>query len=162
MATKREVILGLDISSASTGWCVLRNGRWNKSNNSFGIIKTSSKDTLPVRLYKFREELHKLIKNVKPTHIVIEEVFAGRNISTLKLLARFSGVGVELARRCLKKDPEIVLATKARSIVGCGTKKEDAFSYVCERYNLDWSINKMNDVADALVLALYQRELIKG
>jgi Holliday junction resolvasome RuvABC endonuclease subunit len=92
---------------------------------------------------------------VKPTHIVIEDVFRGRNVATMKLLARFSGVAIELSRRLLRKDPLVVMATEVRSLLGCGRKKEEAFKFVCKKYNLDWSFNKMNDVTDALCLALY-------
>jgi Holliday junction resolvasome RuvABC endonuclease subunit len=151
----RLVILGLDISSRSTGWAVLKNGRWSKSGSSYGTIKIASKDSVPKRLVSFRNQLHVLIKRVKPTHVVIEEVFAGRNISTAKLLSKFNGVAVELCRRTIRKDPLVVLATEVRRFLGCGSKKENAFKYVCDRYNLSWDFKKFNDVTDALCLCLF-------
>lgn len=150
-----EVILALDVSSSSTGYAVLRKGRWNKSKKSFGFIKVPSKLTLAQRLVYFRNELHTLIRSIKPTFIIIEDVFKGRNIKTMKLLARFNGVAIELSRRLLRKDPLLALAAEVRSLLDCGRKKEEAFTYICNRYNLDWNFNKMNDVADALCLALY-------
>lgn len=158
---KRSVILALDVSSSSTGFAILRGGRWTKSGASYGHIRTSSKLTLPQRLVLFRNSLDELIEKVKPTHIVIEDVFSGRNVSTMKLLARFNGVAVELSRRVLKKDPHIVLTTEVRSGLGCGRSKEEAFAYICQRYNLDWEFKKMNDVADALMLALYEHKVLK-
>lgn len=156
-----DVILALDVSSSSTGYAILRKGRWNKSQASFGIIKTPTKFTVPQRLVLFRNELHKLIKAVKPTHIIIEDVFKGRNVSTMKLLARFNGVAVELSRRQLRKDPTVVLAVEVRALLECGRKKEEAFEYICKRYNLDWKFNQMNDVADALCLALYAHKTLE-
>lgn len=153
--SKKSVLLALDISSRSTGFAVLRNGRWNKSKASFGLVTISSKLSVPQRLVTFRNELQALIKKVKPTHIIIEDVFRGRNVATMKLLARFNGVAVELSRRLLKKDPQIALAATVRASLDCGRKKEEAFDYICSRYNLDWSFKKMNDVTDALALALH-------
>jgi len=159
--SKKSIILALDISSISTGYAVLRNGRWNKSGTSFGHIKIPNDTSLPRRLVVFRNALSKIIKEVKPTSIIIEDVFSGRNAATMKLLARFNGVAVELCRRITKKDPIIALAVKVRAGVGCGRSKKEAFDYVQERYNLDWSFNKMNDITDALVLALYGYKVLQ-
>jgi len=157
---KRSVILALDVSSSSTGYAVLREGRWNKSGASYGMIVLPKKLSVSQRLVAFRDEIQALIRRVKPTSVVIEDVFRGPNVATMKLLARFNGVAIEISRRQVRKDPTVVLAVAARAALGCGRKKEHAFSYVCERYSLDWSFKKMNDVTDALVLALYQHQLL--
>jgi crossover junction endodeoxyribonuclease RuvC len=151
----KKVILALDVSSSSTGFAVLRQGRWNKSSVSYGLVKIPSGIPLGQRLVSFRDEIQKLLRSVKPDAIVIEDVFSGRNVSTMKLLARFNGVAVEVSRRYLKQEPLIALTTQVRAFLECGRTKEDAFKYICSRYNLDWSYNKMNDVTDALCLALY-------
>lgn len=156
-----DVILALDVSSSSTGYAVLRKGRWSKADSSYGFIKVPAKLSLAQRLVHFRNELQILIRDVKPTYIIIEDVFKGRNISTMKLLARFNGVAVELSRRLLRKDPILVLAVEVRAFLECGRKKEEAFQYICDRYNLDWEFNKMNDVADALCLALYAHKTLE-
>lgn len=152
----KKVVLALDVSSSSTGYAVLRSGRWNKSSVSYGLIKPP-KGVVPLgqKLVYLRDEIQKLLRRVKPDVVVIEDVFSGRNVSTMKLLARFNGVAIEVSRRYLKKEPVIALTTKVRAFLECGRKKEDAFAYICKRYNLDWSFSKMNDVTDALCLALY-------
>jgi Holliday junction resolvasome RuvABC endonuclease subunit len=151
----KKVVLALDVSSRSTGFAVLRQGRWNKSSVSYGLLKIPSTEPLGQRLVTFRDQIQKLLRTVKPDVVVIEDVFSGRNVSTMKLLARFNGVAIEASRRYLKKEPVIALTTKVRAFLECGPKKEDAFKYICDRYNLDWSFSKMNDVTDALCLALY-------
>ena len=155
----KQVILALDVSSSSTGFAVLRGGRWNKSASSFGLIKISSKLSLSKRLVEFRDQVKALIVKVKPTVIVIEDVFSGRNIATMKLLARFNGVAIEVSRRMLKRDPIVALTVSVRSSLECGRSKEEAFAYICSRYNLEWSFKKMNDVSDALCLALFVHKL---
>lgn len=151
----KKVVLALDVSSSSTGFAVLRSGRWNKSSTSYGLIKPPAGVPLGQKLVFVRDEIQKLLRKIKPNTVVIEDVFSGRNVSTMKLLARFNGVAIEVSRRYLKEEPVIALTTKVRAFLECGRKKEEAFSYICKRYNLDWSFNKMNDVTDALCLALY-------
>jgi len=156
-----SVILALDVSSSSTGYAVLRSGRWRNLDKNYGLIKIPTTHSLPKRLVLFRNELHALIKRIKPTHVIIEDVFSGRNAATMKLLARFNGVAIELCRRTLRRDPQVALTATVRAGIGCGRGKRDAFDYISKRYRLDWSFNKMNDVTDALVLALYGYQTLK-
>ena len=148
-------MLALDVSSSSTGYAVLRGGRWNKSSVSYGLVQIPSNLPLGERLALFRDELQRILRAVKPNIVVIEDVFSGRNVATMKLLARFNGVAIEVSRRSLKREPVIALTTKVRAFLECGRTKEEAFAYICKRYNLDWKFSKMNDVTDALCLALY-------
>lgn len=76
-------------------------------------------------------------------------------VSTLKLLARFSGVAIEISRRKINKNPMIVMTSQVRGFLKCGRSKEEAFSFICKKYKLDWKFDKMNDVGDAIALGLY-------
>lgn len=158
---KKPVVLGLDVSSNRTGYAVLRDGRWSKAVSSYGIIKTPTDFSLSKRLVYFRNEIQQLIRRVKPTHIIIEDVFRGRNAATMKLLSRFNGVAIEISRRQLRKDPQTALAVEVRALLGCGRTKKEAFSFICTKYGLDWSFNKMNDITDALALALYGHKMLQ-
>lgn len=150
-----STILALDVSSSSTGYAVLKDGRWRRSAVSFGTIQISNDLPLSERLEKFRDEVEKIIKQVRPDLVVIEDIFFLRSISTVKLLARFSGVALEVSRRLTKREPCLVLSSTVRSTLGCGKSKEEAFAFICKKYKLDWSFKKMNDIADAICLALY-------
>lgn len=151
----KKTILALDVSSSSTGYAVLRSGRWRLSKNSWGKIKIPSKLPLAERLVLFRDELDSLINKIKPTDIVIEDVFALKNVKTLKLLTRFNGVALEISRRFLGKEPQLVLTSSVRASLKCGRSKEEAFQFICKKYNLDWTFDEMNDVSDAVSLGLY-------
>lgn len=157
-----DIILGLDISSKSTGYAVLKNGRWTKAKNSFGTIKIPEGLGLGERLTVFKEALVEVLERVKPSSIIIEETFAGRNMSTLKLLSRFSGVAIESCFSFLKVEPQVILASSVRSFLGCGKSKKEAFDYINKKYSLKWSFEKYNDITDALCLALYLHKNKKG
>jgi Holliday junction resolvasome RuvABC endonuclease subunit len=158
----RALIMGLDVSSKSTGYCVIKNGRWYKGKSSFGKIELPDKASLPEKLVIFRDSLRKLLTSVSPTLVVIEDVFSGRNVSTMKNLARYNGVAIELCRRYTKSDPRIVLASTVRAFFGCGRSKEEAFNFIKEKYKLNWEFKKMNDVTDAVLLALFGHQSMTG
>ncbi len=153
---KSNVILALDVSSSSTGYAVLKGGRWRRSAVSFGTIKIPASPDLAGRLEKFRDEVEKIILQSKPDLVVIEDIFFLRSISTVKLLARFSGVALEVSRRLTKQEPCLVLSSTVRSKLECGKSKEEAFKFITDKYKLtDWKFKEHNDIADALCLALY-------
>lgn len=157
----KTIVLGLDVSSSRTGFCVIKNGRWTKSKSSFGTIVPVG-SYLGEKLVSFRDQLEAVLKRVSPTHVIIEDIFSGPNVSTMKTLARFSGVAIELCRRLVGTEALVVNTVRVRSVVGCGKGKEDAFNYVCKRFHLEWNFNKHNDITDAIILALYQQQLISS
>lgn len=159
--SKNTVVLGLDVSSSSTGYAVVKSGRWRKTSGYFGKVLLPTDVGLSDKLVLFRDKLYDVLSSVRPTDIIIEDVFSGRNISTMKLLSRFNGVALEACCRFLNKPPMLALTAEVRSFLECGRGKEDAFNYICSRYNLDWSFHKMNDVTDAVALALYGHNILR-
>lgn len=141
-------LLGLDISTKSTGWFV------DKENN--GIIATDEKAKLENKLVQFRKELNFILKTHKPKIVVIEDVHYRRgfsNIHTVKLLAKFGGVATELAAS-KKIKVELLTATSARKTLQLEGKvtKEDVFNYFNSEYNMNWDFKKHNDITDAWML----------
>jgi hypothetical protein len=69
-------------------------------------------------------------------------------------------VAVELCYEMTKAEPAVALATTVRKKLNV-KGKEEAFEFIKKRYGLDWEFKKMNDVSDALLLALYLHKLVK-
>lgn len=155
-----KIVLSLDVSSVKTGYAVCKNGRWRLSSTSHGVICPPKKFGLSEKLVYLRDELEKVILSVGPDRIVIEDVFASRNISTMKLLSRFNGVAIELSRRLLGKNPDIVMTAQVRSFHKCGRSKEEAFEFIKEKYKLDWKFEEMNDITDAIAMGLYASKVL--
>jgi Holliday junction resolvasome RuvABC endonuclease subunit len=145
-------ILGLDISSVSTGYCIISGGRLVKS--TCGNIKTNSRKSYGERLNDFESQLIDVIKKYKPDEIIIEDIFKGRSMLTFKSLAMFRGVGINTIYRETGKNPISVMASEARSLVGIKNKKEDAFEFIVNKYNLDYDFEEHNDITDSITLAL--------
>jgi Holliday junction resolvasome RuvABC endonuclease subunit len=75
-------ILALDISSVSTGHCIVHNGRLVKS--TLGTISNDPKICLGKKLVRFEEEITKLINKHKPDCIVIEDILGAQILRRLK------------------------------------------------------------------------------
>ena len=91
-----EVVLGLDVSSTSTGWAVLKNGRFYKRENiDYGWIRPHRGYGLLDKLDYFAFELDRVLNIVEPLTVGIEDVFLSRNVKTLKVLSRFSGAAIQ-------------------------------------------------------------------
>ena len=144
-------ILGLDISTKSTGWFL--------SKKAFGIISPPQELSFSQKLSWFRSELLVVLEKHKPDIAIIEDAYyrpGFGNIHTLKTLVKFAGVALE-ACATLGIETEVITATTARKYC-CGKqetplKKPGVFKYFVEKYKLDWKFDKMNDVTDAMTLA---------
>jgi len=149
-------ILAFDVSTKSTGWVVTK--------RSCGKIVTDKKLSFGEKLVFFRRELEKLLRKYKPDIVVIEDAYyqpRKGSIHTLKTLAKFAGVAIEL---CTAYDTqvEIITATAARKHC-CGEhedafKKPDVFQFFVKKYNLDWTYEEHNDITDAMALSWGYRE----
>lgn len=69
-------ILGIDPGLASTGFGAIRCHRSKPSLLSCGCIKTSSKDHPSSRLFNIHSDINRLIGDLRPDLIAIENVFS--------------------------------------------------------------------------------------
>jgi len=156
------IILGLDVSSSSTGWAVVKNGRFYKREDvDYGFIKGKLKVGPAEKLSSFKDRLRSLINDIEPDYIVVEDVFYGRSAKTFKVLSRYSGVTLDTCWDILNSEPIIVLPTAVRSVWGAQNKKE-IFDIIVKKYELDWTFKKYNDITDAIALAIYGHKYVRG
>lgn len=152
-------ILAFDISSVSTGVAVFNKGRLLKS--SLTLIQPNPKKQYGERLVHFQDEIRNLIHKHNPDVVTIEDIFRGRNILTFKSLAMFRGVAIKTIYEEMGKDPVNIMAAEARSTIGVGTSKEEAFNAIVKKYTLQFDFDKDNDIVDAIVLGLATHNLLK-
>jgi Holliday junction resolvasome RuvABC endonuclease subunit len=154
-------ILGLDVSSSSTGYCIINNGRLLKS--TLGTINPNSKSSYGERLQYFSEQLIYLIQEYNPDKVVVEDIFRGPNAKTFKTLAMFRGVCFLTVFNETGKNPISIMPTEARKLVGTqGVTKEDGFNFVMNKYAFsEYTFDTHNDITDAIILGLACREMEK-
>lgn len=143
-------VLSLDISASCTGWAFTfgqGRGQWE-----LGTIETDPKRTRAERLVFFRQSLVTLLKSLRPSHVVIEDVYAGINPKTMTLLAKFAGVAEECCKSVAGIDPYIIATTTVKSYFKVKNKRQ-MFDAIVEIYDMDpeqVSFNKHNDITDAI------------
>lgn len=163
-------ILGLDVSSASTGWAVLEDGQL-LSESDCGFIQMRQK-THGERLNYFEQQLKSIIAKHQVEMIAIEDVWAGKFIQPALILSRYRGVAEKVCWEHFKCEPLVRTATDFRKLVGLkhGTnllpgKKEKVqtgldskmltFQLMKRVFNLTgFDFAKHNDATDALCVAL--------
>jgi len=153
-------ILGVDPALSITGYGVIDARRNSLNLIEAGIISTSSKDRLPLRLDKIYGAITKLISDTKPDVLVLEKLYAHyRHPATAFLLGQARGV------ICLACETEnIPLAEYAatrvkKAIVGKGlASKLQVQRMVATALSLN-NLPKYMDVTDALALAIAHSQI---
>lgn len=157
MRRRKYGIISLDISAKSTGWayCVK-----DKLKN-YGTIETNPKLHRAKRLSVFKVELSKVFKKYNPTHVVIENGFLGRNVTTLKVLCEFAGVAKETCISVLDTEPFIMNNLTVKGHFNVRNKK-DLYTTIVRLFRLkDFKFETHNDITDAYAQSIcyYEREL---
>jgi len=151
-------VLGLDVSTVSTGWAVLTDG---PTLGEYGLIpfeantpehKVSEKRKLVV----FREVVKGLITKFSPDIVIIEDTYVQFDPSVTKKLSRFAGVAIE-GIASVNMDLTIVLLTTQSIRAALFPKqkmdKKAVRAKMIERYNLDPKTK--DDITDAIASSHY-------
>lgn len=150
-------VLSLDISASSTGWAII-----TKNGVECGFITTSPKLSRPKRLSLYKKELIRLFKKFKPTHIVMEDLFIGKNAKAAVVLAKFAGVTEECSFTELDIEPYIIHTNTVKSYFKA-KNKEEVFNVIVDI--LEWenaNFKKDNDLTDAIAQLLCYMDHVLG
>lgn len=154
-------ILSLDVATKSTGWSLLIDGKLKHC----GVITTDPKTDWAVRLSEFRGRIGTLLLDKFPTHVVIENSFARKNIKVLKMLSQFSGVAMECCVTVLKLSPYVMSNTTPKSYFKV-KNKEQLYHVIVDFFGLpnDWVFKKHNDMTDSIAqgICYYDTVLLKN
>jgi Holliday junction resolvasome RuvABC endonuclease subunit len=153
-------VLSLDIAT-TTGWAFMFGAASRRFE--YGLIKTSPKFSLAERLCFFRHEIKKLLKELRPTHVVMEDIYSGPNNKTLVTLAKFAGVCEECCLTVSGIQPYLMHTSTVKSYFK-SKNKEDIFNFIVDILEWDDSnvnFNKHNDLTDAIaqLIVFYDKVL---
>jgi len=150
-------ILSFDVSSVSTGWAFIFNGKLKE----FGKIELPNSFRLQEKLYYFDSVINALLKIFDPTYVIIEETYL-KNVKTLKTLMQFIAI---LNYECIYQsniEPIFVSPQSVRSRFKLKTK-EDVFNYVKNKYKAkfrNYTFETGNDMTDATLQGLYWYDVL--
>jgi Holliday junction resolvasome RuvABC endonuclease subunit len=110
-----KLILGLDPSLSTVGYCLLTESKSLRKVGQYVVKKT-----LPFtrKIVSITDEVMRLAKEYGATDLVIEDIFYSKNVLNLKQWARLSGAIAYAWYKESGKEPEFIMACKARPLVG--------------------------------------------
>lgn len=153
--------LGLDISTARTGWALIEPE--TKNIYMSGFIMFSPKDSFQDKVGKLYNGLIDLFEKEDIQKVGIEDQFFGFNVLTLKILSRFSGIACLVAFMNGATVEFYPVMTIKKEFTGKGNAtKEETKARVLELYGADIAIDDMTDaISIAWVTCITIPEKIK-
>lgn len=171
-----KIILGMDISSTTSGWCILRVNEDIIEYIDSGYFKPLKEGTIFERLNHSRIKIREILNAYKPDEISVENVIeflAGKSSSkTIITLAVFNRNAGMTAYDYLGRSPELFSVMQIRHGLKLNKifpKKEDMPALVSKHLGIKfpYEYNKKNnlkvenyDRADAIAVALYHAFVI--
>jgi crossover junction endodeoxyribonuclease RuvC len=147
-------VLGIDCGTERTGWgVILSDGRKHRVI-AHGLIRTSAKDPLEIRLREIAAVLRAVLEQHKPDAAAVEEVFYSQNVKTALKLAHVRGVALLAAAEARVSLGEYSPLEVKTSVVGYGrAEKHQVSRMVRTLTGLDQEM-ETEDVSDALAVAI--------
>lgn len=155
-----ERVLAIDGALNKSGWVILevteKPGDKGIKAKEYGLIKPKATMPLGFKLLYIRNEVISLFKKYKPSMIVFEDTYAGKNAKTTARLNNAKGVFYVTAYELLGgNDPLYVGSAEARRCLGIKNNKQDVFEYFKELYKLKETFEKGNDITDAMAVGFW-------
>ncbi len=150
-----ELILGIDPGTAITGYGVVaKEGGGALSLVECGVVRTSPREALPVRIREIYEEVTALIARHRPSVVVVEEVFLGKNVQSALKLGHARGA--ILLAAALGEIPIVEYSPREikKAVVGNGNATKDQVSFMVQQQLRLKTAPTPSDAADGVAAAL--------
>ena len=151
----RELILGIDPGTAVTGYGVVaKEGGGAVSLVECGVVRTSSREALPVRIREIYEAVAALIARHAPSVVVVEDVFQGKNVQSALKLGHARGA--ILLAAALDEIPIAEYSPREikKAVVGNGNATKDQVGFMVQQQLRLKAPPSPSDAADGVAAAL--------
>lgn len=148
-------MLGVDPGTAATGYGVVSGEPFGSlSLIECGVIRTSTRDALPVRLREIYDDIRALIARHHPDALSIEDVFYAKNVRTTVVLGHARGVVLLAAEQAGISIHEYPPAEIKKAVVGTGSATKEQVQFMVTRLLRLKSAPQPSDAADGAAAAL--------
>lgn len=155
------IILGVDPGTATTGYGVIKKEGQKFELLDYGCILTPAKTNLEDRLEEIFESLTKIIKEVKPDQVAVEELFFAANSKTAIAVGQARGVILLAAKKCSVPLAEYTPLQVKMALTGYGRADKKQIQQMVKAILSLSEIPKPDDSADALAIALCHGQCLK-
>ena len=146
------IVLGVDPSTVATGWGILDGDSRGARALSYGVLRPSTRLSLPERLSRIYTGMLEIIDEAEPSILAIESAFLHRNVKTALALGQVRGVILLAATQRDVPFTEYSALEIKRSAVGYGAAKKDQVVRMMKSM-LGLAALPQEDEADALATA---------
>jgi crossover junction endodeoxyribonuclease RuvC len=151
-------ILGLDPGLGRMGWGVIEVSGTRLGHIAHGVIATTTAEGLGFRLMALHREVVKVIAELRPTHIAVEQAFVHKDPSAALKLGHARAVALLAAAQAGLEIAEYTPNHIKKSVVGVGhADKAQVLAMV--RRLLPTAGVSQTDAADALAAAIAHAHL---
>ena len=150
-----ELILGIDPGTAVTGYGVVaKDGGGAISLVECGVVRTSTKEILAVRIREIYLEVVELIARHEPSVVVVEDVFQGKNVQSALKLGHARGA--ILLAAALDEIPIAEYSPREikKAVVGNGNATKDQVGFMVQQQLRLKAPPSPADAADGVAVAL--------
>ncbi len=147
-------VLGIDPGTRVVGYGAVEDTPAGPRCVAAGVLKSSASRPVPERLGQIGAGLDRLLDELRPGVVVVEEAFAARNVQSALRLGEGRGVVLACAARLGAKIVQVPPAVAKKAVVGHGgAHKTQVAEMVARLLDLERPPEPL-DVTDALALAL--------
>jgi len=147
-------VLGVDCGCEKTGFGVIETDGRSHRYITAGVIRTSARQAMPVRLASIHEGLAGALAEFQPDAVAIEAIIHATNVKTALLLAHVRGIALLAAAQAGVPVGEYSPAEVKTSVVGYGrAEKRQVQTMVASLLGMA-EPPASEDAADALAVAI--------
>ena len=147
-------ILGIDPGYGITGFGVIDTERGQSKLVTCGAITTPAGMDFSARLEIIYEDMRRLLAEVKPDAVAIEELFFGQNVTTGIGVAQSRGVILLAIRQAGLEVTSYKPMQVKQAVVGYGNASKHQVQDMTKRLLGLSAMPKPDDAADAIAIAL--------
>ena len=150
-----ELILGIDPGTAITGYGVVA-----KECDSgillveCGVVRTSTDETLAVRIREIYDKVTEIIVRHGPSVIVVEDVFLGKNVQSALKLGHARGAILLAAALAEIPVAEYTPREIKKAVVGNGNATKEQVGFMVQQQLRLKTVPTPSDAADGVAAAL--------
>lgn len=147
-------IFGVDPGTAITGFGVVDYTKRTSVMVDAGVIRTPAKQALELRLDTIYTGLTQLIKEYRPDHMAVEQLYFAANVKTAMSVSQARGVVLLAATRGGIEVSEYTPLQIKQAITGYGRAEKSQIQEMVRSLLELSTIPKPDDAADALAVAI--------
>lgn len=148
------IIMGIDPGTAITGYGVVKLENNRHIVLGYGAIRTTTKQSTPLRLETIYAELTDLVAEFHPDCIAIEELFFNKNVSTALAVGQARGVAILAGAHAGLPIAEYTPLQVKMAVTGYGRASKEQVAYMIKMLLGLAETPKPDDVTDALAVCI--------